>query len=79
MHSGSEDSLRIFDLNYQPPPGKKQRPIFQILAGHSSAAVSDALISESAEFMVTVSGDRGLLGETDKLCLFYEIKKSPGV
>jgi len=53
LDSGSEDSIRIFDLNYQPPLNKKQqKPSFQILSAHNGGAISDA---SKSPFALSVS------------------------
>ncbi|KAI9502810.1 WD40-repeat-containing domain protein [Coemansia spiralis] len=67
----STDNVRMWNLDHQPD--KRGAIPFQIIPGHHGGMVSNVLVDEASQYMVTTSGSRGWEGTSNNVFLGYEI------
>ncbi|WFD02159.1 Transcription factor spt8 [Malassezia obtusa] len=65
----SFDNVRLWDT--QPGPGTEVP--FKIVAGHHGGTISQILVDDRAQFLLTSSGDRGWFSSSTETLLMHEI------
>ncbi|RKP37735.1 WD40-repeat-containing domain protein [Dimargaris cristalligena] len=70
---GSQDNLRMWDLETSTDDDKSVGVPFQVIPGHHGVAISSVIIDQSGRFMISASGNRGWDGINSNFCYFYEM------
>ncbi|KAK9368874.1 WD40-repeat-containing domain protein [Lipomyces kononenkoae] len=79
----SFDNIRLYDLKTSAAAGSiaslkntvTSKVPFLIVPGHHGGTISDILIDQSCQYMVTAGGNRGWEGSPTEVMLVYEIEK----
>ncbi|KAK9237533.1 WD40-repeat-containing domain protein [Lipomyces kononenkoae] len=79
----SFDNVRLYDLKASAGTGSMaslkntvtSKVPFLIVPGHHGGTISDILIDQSCQYMVTTGGNRGWEGSPTEVMLVYEIEK----